>query len=142
MHKVTRNRRARSSTAQGFQFKNCSFPAATARSHSADTNLPDLTCASTIFIAFSACVLKFPVWHIAFVSPPPPPPHTHTHKHTHTHTHNAMQVSADNNFQRESLTKCNISKSYKNVLHWLKDHTLGVKIMVTKCARIVVRCVM
>jgi hypothetical protein len=42
----------------------------------------------------------------------------------------APKVSAENNLRRESLTKGNVSKCYKNVIHWLKDHTSGVKIIV------------
>jgi hypothetical protein len=50
-----------------------------------------------------------------------------------------MNVPAENNLRRESLINSNISKCYKNVLHWLKDHTVGVKIITASCVRNVLR---
>jgi hypothetical protein len=50
-----------------------------------------------------------------------------------------MNVPAENNLRRESLIKSNISKCYKNVLHWLKDNTVGVKVIIASCARNVLR---
>jgi hypothetical protein len=112
----------------------CSCEDAIAHIHSADVNLPDLTRASTILFAFSACVLKFPVQHSAFVSKPPTP-------HIHTQIQ-CPAISADNNVRRKSFTKIKISNYFKNVLLLLMDHTLLFKIVVTKCGRIMVGCVM
>jgi ribosomal protein S25 len=86
--------------------------------------------AATISIPLSACVLKPPVWRTEFVT-------THTLKSAI-----ALKVSAENNLIRESLTEGIISKCYKNVIHWLKGHTLGVKLIVTSCAGNVLRSAM
>jgi hypothetical protein len=51
----------------------------------------------------------------------------------------ARKLPAENNLRREALSKGSISKCYKNVFHWLKGHALGVKIIVTSCARNVMR---
>jgi len=59
----------------------------------------------------------------------------------HTYTINVitMNVPAENNLRRESLINSNISKCYKNVLQWLKDNTVGVKVIIGSCARNVLR---
>jgi hypothetical protein len=131
MQKVTRNSRAQFVYNRDFLFKKYRFPEPTAHSNSADANLQDLMSDPTISIPFSASVLKFPVWGTAFVTP--------LHSSIPLST---MQVSAENNLQRESLNTGSISKCYKNVLHWLKDYTLWVKIIVEMFARSVLRCVM
>jgi len=50
-----------------------------------------------------------------------------------------LNVPAENNLKRESSINSNISKCYKNVLHGLKDHTVGVKIINASCARNVLK---
>ena len=81
---------------------------------------------ATISYFFSACTLKYSACRTMFVC---------HHKHTHTHSMisvTTLKVSAEKNWVREtSIKKNNISKCYKNVLHWLKDHTVGVKIIIS-----------
>jgi len=85
---------------------------------------------ATVSIPSIACVLKSAAWCTAFdcVSP-----------HTYTTSVITLNAPAENNLRRETLINSNISKCYKNVLHWLRDHTVEVKIIVTSCARNVLR---
>ena len=94
--KITINSRA-------FPFKKYRYPEAIAHSLSADAKFPDLTPAPTITIPLSTCVLKSPVWHTEFLT---------THKQRKVSLHG--KLPKENNLTRETLTKGNISKFYKN----------------------------
>ena len=87
---------------RNYPFRKYRFPEATAHSNAAGANFADKTSAPTISIPFSACVLKFPMWGTAFVTP-----------HPSSFPLSKMQVSAENNMQRESLNTVSISNCYK-----------------------------
>jgi len=134
MQKVARNSGAQIIYSRPFLFNKYRCPAATPHRHAADAKLPDLMSVPTVSIPLSACVLKSPVWRTEFVT-------THTHPPKRKMLFH-RKLSAQNNVRRESLTKGNISKHYKNVIHLLKGHNLEVKLIVTSCARNVLKSVM
>jgi len=71
----------------------------------ANDKLPDLAPALTLFITLSACVMKSPLWRTEFDV-------TQTHRYT---LHG--KLSEENYLRREPLTKGNVSKYYKNIIH-------------------------